>query len=79
MANHKLFIAWAFNRHCSAPHNADFEVCQDKACVRARGYENAQQNAHLTLLESAPLEALSTPEHLATSQSDSAPTTAQVA
>lgn len=40
MVNHNLFIAWAFNRHCSAPHNADFEVCQDKACVRARGYEN---------------------------------------
>jgi hypothetical protein len=44
MADHKLFIAWAFNRHCSDLHNADFEVCQDKACVRARGYENAQQS-----------------------------------
>lgn len=41
--------------------------------------KRAQQNAHLTLLESADLQASFKPEHSATSQAVTAPTTAQVA
>ena len=37
------------------------------------GYIAAQQSVHPTLLESADLQAVSTPEHSATSQTDQSP------
>lgn len=27
----------AFHRHCTSHHNADFDVCRDDVCARARG------------------------------------------
>jgi len=42
-------------------------------CVKLPAKKAAEQNVHPTLLESAPLEASSTPEHSVTSQTDQTP------
>lgn len=51
--DHKIFIAWAFSRHCTTPHNSDFEVCQDIACQRAVKYE--QEDNKLPFTDTSPV------------------------
>jgi len=49
-------------------------ICTNQDCLNSSVvYIHAQQGVRPTLLESAPLEALSTPEHSATSQTDQTP------
>lgn len=28
----RYFVGWAFERHCSGLHGADFEVCKNPVC-----------------------------------------------
>ena len=43
MEDYKIYIGWAFDRHCQECHNADFEVCQDIACQVAVKFEQERE------------------------------------